>query len=82
MIFNLTKTVCFCVKSNRLKNINIPDIFFKVVNRLLWISSHKYLGVFIDVDFTDDSDLKRQMKSIYCKGNVMLRQKFKKKIVF
>ena len=29
---------------------------------LKWISSHKKVCFFIDADFTDDADLKRQMK--------------------
>ena len=43
MIFNVTKTVCTCVKSNRFKTTNIPEVFLGG-QPLKWISSHKYLG--------------------------------------
>ena len=41
------------------------------------VLSKKYLGVFFTSDRSDDSDIKRELRQVYCRGNILLR-KFRK----
>ena len=40
---------------------------------LKWIIEHKYAGGTISDDFKEILDLKQQMKSLYAKGNTLVR---------
>ena len=72
MIYNSKKTFCMCIKSKN-KITCVPNIVLDGTT-LKWISDTKYLGVLINEHLKDDDDLRRQMKSIYCKGNTLLRK--------
>ena len=61
-----------CIKSKN-KITCVPNIVLDGTT-LKWISDTKYLGVLINEHLKDDDDLRRQMKSIYCKGNTLLRK--------
>ena len=63
------------IKNKVSVNIRIPDLFLNG-NVLKWITEDKYLGVTISDDFKDDLDIKQQIKSLYAKGNTIVR-KFK-----
>ena len=39
-----------------------------------WRTSHKYLGIILSNDFNDDLDIKRQIRYIYAKGNILARK--------
>ena len=73
MVYNSKKTFCMCIKSKNKKVTCVPNVVLDGTI-LKWISDHKYLGVLINEHLKDDEDLKRQMKSIYCKGNTLLRK--------
>ena len=63
--------MCFC--SMKLKAFVIPTVQFNGHN-LVWVKEHKYLGVFLSDDLTDDSDIMRQMKAFYARGNTLVRK--------
>jgi len=72
MIFNSKKTVCMYIKSKKLKDLNIPQFYLD--GKLLSYNEHqKYLGVFISDNCKNDKDMNRQMRSLYGRGNVIIR---------
>ena len=74
--FNTKKTVCMSVISSKCKGISVPRIHLN--NSVLsWVESQKYLGVLLRSDLNDCNDMRRQLRAIYGKGNILLR-KFKK----
>ena len=75
MLYNGKKTFCMCIKHKSGVKVKVPEVFLNG-NSLQWIGDHKYLGVYINEYFKDDLDIKRQMRYIYGKGNMLIR-KFK-----
>lgn len=73
MLYNEKKTFCMCIKSKPNISVKVPDVHLNG-RKLKWISEHKYLGVHISEHFKDDSDIKRQLKYIYSKGNMLIRK--------
>ena len=73
LTFNAKKTKCMCFCSMKLKAFVIPTVQFNGHN-LVWVKEHKYLGVFLSDDLTDDSDIMRQMKAFYARGNTLVRK--------
>jgi hypothetical protein len=73
--YNVKKTVCMCVKPKSFKNLRLPEFVLngKVLN---YVSTHSYLGVMLNEDRSDNHDLLRQLKSLYARGNMVVR-KFK-----
>ena len=73
LIYNVKKTFCVCVRPKWLKNITIPNMFLSgnIVNIT---SNHKYLGMYIMDSLNDEMDMKRQLRSIYARGNVLIKQ--------
>ena len=74
--YNVKKTVCMSVMSESCKHIHVPNVFLEECP-LLWVESQKYLGVFLSCNMNDKKDMRRQLRSIYGKGNQLLR-KFRK----
>ena len=75
VIFNETKTKCMVVKPKGLSRLYVPSVFLngKALN---YVNEQKYLGVFICHDLSDDRDISRHVRGLYCRGN-MLINKFK-----
>ena len=73
MVFNAKKTVCMCMKYKQSTSLSEPKVLLND-SYLKWVSQHKYLGVYISDDMSDDYDLRRHMKSIYSKGNAIIRK--------
>ena len=71
--YNVIKTVCMCIKSKRLCDISVSDMLNGKC--LIWVVSHKYLGIIIRNDRNDSDNMKRQLQAIYSKGNFII-QKF------
>ena len=46
-------------------------------SKLSWVDVYKYLGCFITSDLKDYRDIRRQVRAIYCRGNILI-QKFSK----
>ena len=62
-----------CFKPRGVKLSNLPIVYLS--NQALeYKDSLKYLGVFLSSNFTDDEDVKRQIKSLYCKTNILIRK--------
>ena len=76
LTFNVKKTKVMCFVPNKVKNISVPEFYING-QPLQLVSSYKYLGVIIDSSYKDDSDIYRQMRGIYSRGN-MLSSKFSK----
>ena len=74
--YNVKKTVCMCIKPKERGNVSVPDVTLDG-KCLKWIAEHKYLGVIIREDLKDDVDIQRQLRSLYARGNLLVR-KFKK----
>ena len=72
IMYNLKKTKCMCVRPKWLKDLSFPDIFLDD-NPIKVVNKEKYLGAIIVNDNFDDEDIKRQMRSIYAKGNVLIK---------
>ena len=53
--------------------MSVPTMFLND-KPLQWVDEHKYLGIYISKDFNDDRDVKRQMRAIYGRGNVLISQ--------
>ena len=73
LTFNVKKTKGMCFKPKSLSKLNIPVI---TLNRqqIEFVSSHVYLGVVIQDSYIDNLDLGRQTKSIYGRGNILIKK--------
>ena len=72
IIYNVKKTFCMCIKPKCYKDLQVPTFY---LNRrsLTFTSEQKYLGFMMTDAFTDDNDITRQMKYMYCVGNSLVR---------
>ena len=75
VVFNEGKTKLMCYKPKALANLRIPDIFVNGKS-ISVVNEHKYLGILLQDNQSDESDMKRQVKAIYSRGN-MLASRFK-----
>ena len=62
-----------CFKPKQLQHLSVP-VFKLNGKELEMVIDRKYLGVIITDDLRNDSDIKRQIKSVYVKGNVLVRK--------
>ena len=69
--YNTKKTVCMAILPKCLRKLCVPTMFLNG-NPLQWVDEHKYLGIFVTKDFNDDRDVKRQMRAVYGRGNVLI----------
>ena len=63
------------IKPSICQDISVPCIDLNNLS-LTWVESQKYLGVFITSNLLDCMDIRRQLLSIYARGNQLVR-KFK-----
>ena len=75
LVYNESKTKCMVFKPKCMSNLYVPCFYLNSVE-LLVTEKQKYLGVIITCDQEDNCDIKRQIKSVYSRGNVLIR-KFK-----
>ena len=61
-----------CIRPKKMKNRNEPLIVLSGI-RLHYVSSYKYLGVTICSNMNDDTEIKRQCRNIYGRGNMIIR---------
>ena len=73
MVYNAKKTACMVVYPKVIKNMS-PPLMLLGGKALKWIDEHKYLGVFISSSNCDDKDIRRQIQSTYCRGNVLINK--------
>ena len=73
--FSSTKSVAMCILPRKMKLNNIPKICLSE-NELEYVDSFNYLGHTITTDFSDDDDIKKEMRKMCARGNTLIR-KFK-----
>ena len=71
--FNETKCKIIVFKSVSYRKVNSPVFSLGQCN-LDECFSYKYLGHFIHYDLSDNTDINRQCRSIYAKGNSLIRK--------
>ena len=65
-----SKSMCFkpkCMQSKVVQELTLSSSALRVVNQ------HNYLGVTLCTDMSDDLSLEKQCKSLYARGNLILR---------
>jgi hypothetical protein len=72
IVYNPKKSVCMAFLPKRLVNCNIPTMLFNG-KALDWVDEHKYLGFYMTSNRSDEKDMTRQLRSIYARGNVLVR---------
>ena len=64
IIFNCSKTVCITSKAKTAKRTVIQLLTLSVLT-VKSVSHYKYLGIALDIDFSDDKDIQRQVQYQY-----------------
>ena len=75
VVFNESKTKLMCYRSRFQSSLQIPDITLNGLT-LTVVHEYKYLGILLQSNQSDESDMKRHVKGIYTRGN-MLVSRFK-----
>ena len=70
--FNVTKTVCMCIKPRWMKKQNIPKVSLHGTE-LKYVDYYKYLGNIISEEYRDDTDISCKIRKLYCRGNSLIR---------
>ena len=70
--FNSAKTVCMYIRSNKTKDLNMPQ-FFLNNECIKFQDKEKYLGVIVNNLCKHDDDILKQSKSVYCRGNMLIQ---------
>ena len=71
IIFNPNKSVCMVFKPDKFK-LYCPRVKIDQAE-LHYVDSVKYLGYMFNAICSDDDDMLRQMRSLYCRSNTILR---------
>jgi len=76
MTFNTRKTVCMVFNpSDRCKIVSETFPAFTLCDSpLLFVNKFKYLGHIIDHSFSDDSDINRDIRTLFTRTNVLCRR--------
>jgi exonuclease III len=71
IVFNEGKTKLMCYRSRLQENLPIPDI---VLNGTIItvVDEYKYLGIMLQCTQSNENDMKRQIRSMYARGNVLV----------
>ena len=73
ILYNPQKTVCMLVRPKGLSDLRSMDLTVNGRN-LRYVAQHKYLGVILSHDRSDVFDIKRQMRSLYMRANMLVRK--------
>ena len=65
MIFNCSKSFGMLFAPKNFNLSSIPKLLIDN-SEISFIQSVKYLGLHVNSDLTDDIDIQRQVKSLYC----------------
>ena len=71
--YNEKKTVCMCIRSKNYKDLQPTNQFLNGVV-LDWVDQYKYLGAVLKSDMSDNRDMERQIRFLYCQGNSLIRK--------
>lgn len=73
IVYNKKKSVCMCMKSRKYKLLNIPSV--KLGDTvLIYVETYKYLGCIINCLLNDNDDIKRTLRGIYARSNMLSRK--------
>ena len=72
IIFSPTKSVCMKVLPNGFKLNKTPSVYLGNV-KLSFVDTFNYLGHTISVDFTDDVDIRKELRKLCYRGNHIIR---------
>ena len=72
LLFNNEKTFGMCI-TNQGPRYFPPDIYLNE-NRLKLVDRVKYLGHIITCSLNDDLDIDRQIRSLYCRSNMLVKK--------
>ena len=73
IVFNDTKSVCMCVNSVKY-NLDVFPTVSLGKHDLLYVSSYKYLGCVINEKINDNDYIKRTLRGIYARANMLCRK--------
>ena len=76
MTFNTYKTVCMIFSpTNKCKSVGDSFPQFRLAgNNLSFVPTFKYLGHIIDNKLLDDTDVQRELKSLFTRTNILIRR--------
>ena len=74
IIFNKAKTVCMHVLSNKVKWTAGSPCVKLGTERISFVKQITYLGHIICNDLSDDNYMLKQLRSLYCKANTLIRR--------
>jgi len=76
MSCNVLKTVCMVFKPKCTRMIVDSDFPYFTLNgvALQFVSEFKYLGHMITNEFTDDNDMKREIRNLFMRTNILIRR--------
>jgi len=73
ILYNVKKTVSLCIRPKQFKSLTVPNV--RLYNKdLKWVDECKYLGIFLTSNCSDIRDIRRQLRSLYARGNVLIRK--------
>ena len=73
IVYNSKKSVCMCIKSSKYKLVNLPSV--KLGEQILqYVTTYKYLGCIINGMLNDNDDIKRTLRGIYARANMLSRK--------
>ena len=75
ILFNKTKTVCMHILGRGKKWQSDEPVIKIGQHRLSFVKEYKYLGYLVCSDFSDDSAIHHQVRSMYCRAH-MLKNRF------
>ena len=73
IIFSPVKSVVMAVPPHGVAHGSLPNIYIGG-NCLVYVSEFKYLGHFITCEFKDELDIGREVRSLYARGNKLIRK--------
>ena len=71
--YSVTKTEAMLIKPRGMRDFVPPKIFIGP-SEVQYVESFKYLGHIIYKEFTDDSDIEREIRNVYIRGNTIVRK--------
>ena len=73
IIFSAVKSVCMAISPRGINLDSMPKIKLGECE-LAYVDTFKYLGHYITSDFKDNMDIAREVRSLYCRGNTLVRK--------
>ncbi len=73
VVFNEEKTKLMCCRPKMFSKLHVPNINLNG-KAIPIVAQKKYLGIIVQDNLQDGLDMKRQVKSIYARGNLMVNR--------